>query len=32
MTKMTTEQAVDHHTAKLNGTWLYRALRLRNPV
>jgi hypothetical protein len=28
---MTTVQAVNHHAATLNGTWLYRALRLRNP-
>ena len=24
MTEMSTVQAVDHHAAKLNGTWLYR--------
>ena len=24
MTEMTTVHAVDHRTAKLNGTWLYR--------
>jgi hypothetical protein len=31
MTEMSTVQAVGHRTAKRNGTWLYRALRLRNP-
>ena len=31
MTEMTTVQAVDHHTANLNGTWLYRAAAAPEP-
>jgi len=31
MTELTTVQAVDHHTAKLNGTWLYRAAAAQEP-
>src|SRR6266404_7709243 len=31
MTEMTTVHAVDHHTAKLNGTWLYRAAAAQEP-
>jgi MFS family permease len=31
MTELTTVQAVDHHTAKLNGTWLYRAAAAQKP-
>ena len=31
MTELTTMQAVDHHTAKLNGTWLYRAAAAQEP-
>ena len=31
MTVMTTVHAVDHHTAKLNGTWLYRGAAAQEP-
>jgi hypothetical protein len=31
MTATSTVQAVDHHTAKLNGTWLYRGAAAANP-
>jgi hypothetical protein len=32
MTEMTTVQAVDHHhTAKPNGTWLYRGATAQEP-
>ena len=31
MTEMTTVHAADHHTAKHNGTWLYRAAAAQEP-
>jgi hypothetical protein len=31
MTATSTVQAADHHTAKLNGTWLYRGAAAQEP-